>query len=439
MAEFHCSGYTLVDNERLVKNVSRQSLPSSEEEMKAEEEFLVELSRYVEDRLQAEFSMIPIPIPDTDSPVKTTILATSNWTTAAKILVVVQNSSGSILGIFSRTLCKKEGISHGSIIPFVQRAVTEGYAVIILRPNTNSIVEHDPITHRIVSKLPIIGSESPEIHVLYVLENILPQAENATHIALLGYGNGASLCKYMVSRQIVRSKEDGHSEVNRIRALITIEASHIIEEDDPADVKELIDRIAINLECDSVPRGYKLGISSRKLGCKCISLGLPRGEAEIQNVASSIYLAIDPVFEYMRLAESVEDVSQAFAIHMAQTNGHDPATAESEGTVNIASLPPQVTAAIGPPPTNRRGSVVPGGNFFTKLFGGSAVESASPVVTTKKSDTRTKREGEEDKLTVSDFDLLKVVGQGAFGKVRQIKTTTTTTTLCLPGVCMDYG
>lgn len=260
------------------------------------------------------------------------------------------------------------------------------------------------------------------IHVLYVLENILPQAENATHIALLGYGNGASLCKYMVSRQIVRSKEDGHSEVNRIRALVTIEASHIIEEDDPADVKEFIDRIAVDLECDQVPRGYRLGISSRKLGCKCISLGLPSGETEIQNVASSIFLAIDPVFEYLRIAESVENVSQEFAIRMAQNNGFDPATAEAEGTVNAESVLSALTVAAEPAPANRRGSVVPGGNFFTKLFGGGSGEVSSPVATsTKRTTSSVKREGEEDKLTVGDFDLLKVVGQGAFGKVMLVR------------------
>jgi tRNA A-37 threonylcarbamoyl transferase component Bud32 len=433
MAEFCCAGYTLVDGERLVKNPLRASMPSTEDEVRAEEEFLAELSRYVEARLQAEFGMIHINIPDTDTPgeAKTTILATSNWTNASKLLLITQNSSGSILGVFSRTLCKKEGLSKGSILPYVSRAVSEGYEVLILRPNTNSVVEYEPGSRRVLSKCPIRGSESPEIHALYVLENIIPQAENVRHIALLGYGNGASLCKYIVSRQLVRSKEDGQSEVNRISAMITIEASHIIEVDDTVEEKQFVDRIAINLECDAIPRGYKLGISSRKLGCRCLSLGLPSGQSEIQNVASSIYLAIDPVFEYLRIAETVENSSNAFAEAFARSNGHDPASATAEGTVDAEQLFSQVAitpATESSTPNNRRGSVVPGGNFFTKLFGPRADDASSPQTTNiKKSSSSSnsavsaKKEGEEDKLDVTDFDLLKVVGQGAFGKVMLVR------------------
>jgi hypothetical protein len=429
MAEFTCPGYTLVDGERLVKNPLRGSMPTNEDEVREEEEFLGELSRYVEARLQSDFGMIPITIPDTDSPAdaRTTVLATANWTNAQKLLVIMQNSSGSILGVFSRTLCKKEGLSKGSILPYVARAVSEGYDILILRPNTNSVVELDPETRRVISKTPIRGSESPEIHALYVLENIIPQAENVRHIALLGYGNGASLCKYILSRQLVRSKEDGQSEINRIKAMVTIEASHIIEVDDTVEEKQLVDKIAINLECDAVPRGYRLGISSRKLGCRCLSLGLPTGQTEIQNVASSIFLAIDPVFEYLRITETTEQCSAAFAEAFARTNGHDPAAAVAEGTVNADQLfasVANVAISAEPAQSNRRGSVVPGGNFFTKMFGpkedvpGSVKKSNS---TASSGNSSTPREGGEDKLDVNDFDLLKVVGQGAFGKVMLVR------------------
>ena len=59
-----------------------------------------------------------------------------------------------------------------------------------------------------IKKIPIEGSETPEIHALGVWETIIPKAENCKHIALLGLGNGASLCKDIYLRQMVRSKED---------------------------------------------------------------------------------------------------------------------------------------------------------------------------------------------------------------------------------------
>ncbi len=79
-----------------------------------------------------------------------------------------------------------------------------------------------------MKKIPIEGSETPEIHALGVWETIIPKAENCKHIALLGLGNGASLCKDIYLRQMVRSKED-NSKKNIIKAFITIEASQILD------------------------------------------------------------------------------------------------------------------------------------------------------------------------------------------------------------------
>jgi hypothetical protein len=52
--------------------------------------------------------------------------------------------------------------------------------------------------------------------------------------------------------------------------------------------------------------------------------------------------------------------------------------------------------------------------FLSRLFfGDKAAGGASPA---GKNSASGKEEGEE-KLTVADFDLLKIVGKGAFGKV----------------------
>jgi hypothetical protein len=56
----------------------------------------------------------------------TTILACSNWINAKKLLLIIQNSSGSQMGIFSRSICIDEGISKGSMIPYVERAIANG-------------------------------------------------------------------------------------------------------------------------------------------------------------------------------------------------------------------------------------------------------------------------------------------------------------------------
>ena len=131
-----------------------------------------------------------------------------------------------------------------------------------------------------IKKIPIEGSETPEIHALGVWETIIPKAENCKHIALLGLGNGASLCKDIYLRQMVRSKED-NSNKNIIKAFITIEASQILDRllthslarshthllnpsDDGADIKAIFKDMAINMECNTAPAGYRLGYLQEK-------------------------------------------------------------------------------------------------------------------------------------------------------------------------------
>ena len=410
--EFSHPLYHLEDNDRIVRNQDAPPKITIAEN----EEISNELFRYVEAKLVNDYHFIYIPVPDTDDTTteKTSVLASSNWLTSSKLLLIVQNASGSQMGIFSRSTCFEQGISKGSMIPYVERAKKAGYAIIILRPNTNSITELDPITGKVIKKTTIIGSESPEIHALYVLENIIPQAESLTHIALLGYGHGAILCKDILLRQMVLSKSDGRSEINRIKALVTIEASTIIEEDDPSDVRAAINDMAVNMECNSAPKGYQLTYRKAKLGCTSISLGLPPGRSEVANVAAGISLAIDMVFDYLVTAQTVTKACPPFVYNVAKANGHDPNTAEIKVSPVVEDQPivdtPTSTKALSRTTSNTsntstsettRKSV----SIFSRIFKGKAKDSgaSSPAA--------------EPKLTVNDFDLLKVVGKGAFGKV----------------------
>jgi hypothetical protein len=310
--------YQLVNNDKIVRKPGAPPLTFEEEE-----ELMNYIGKYVEETLALKYGFVSIPIPDDDSPEQTSIMASSNWQTAQKMLLIIQNASGSMIGMFSRSICLKDGFSKGSMFPYVERAMSEGYAVLILRPNTNSIVETDPVTRKVKSKKPIIGSESPEFHALYVLENIIPMA-TASHIAFLGYGNGASLCKEMLLKQMVNSMDNGRNEANKIKAFCTIEASVIIEEDDAQDFRSVINSIAVNMETSITPRGYRLAYRKKKLGCTSLSLGLPPGRDEVMNVAEALSIAVDPVFQYFKIAETDATPSAKFAKSMAASHGHDP-------------------------------------------------------------------------------------------------------------------
>jgi len=426
MATFHHPSYRLVDGDKIERLKSAPSKVS----MAENEEISNELFRYVEAKIVHDFGFVSIPVPDSDESVETTsILASSDWLTASKLLLIVQNSSGSQMGVFSRSICFDEGISKGSMIPYIERAIGSGYAVLILRPNTNSVSVYDTTTGKLLKKTPIIGSETPEIHALYVLENIIPQAENLTHIALLGYGNGASLCKDILLRQMVRSKADGQSEVNRIKAFITIEASTILEEDDAGDIKTTLNDMAINMECSTAPKGFRLTYRKAKLGCTSISLGLPPGKTEVQNVAASISLAIDMVFNYLITAQAVSKASRTFAFNIAKENGHDPVSAEmtvnpNADEVEAVDIAKPMASPVSPVVSKpeKSGGIFKriSSNFLGTSSSSKDINNSKGTASSQSTKTEEKVEVEEAKLTVADFDLLKVVGKGAFGKVNHI-------------------
>lgn len=311
----------------------------------------------IESFLTQRLSFTILCIPSGESLHNASILVSKDWTAATKLLMIINNGVGASLGIFSRL---DIGIAQESAIPFVKRALDDGYGVLILRTKAYSAVDTDKNSQTDV--IAISGSETPKVHVLYVYENIFPLARKAEHVALLSYGQGASLCKELLLSEV--SRKDPRRQT--IKAFLSIEATSIVKDSDPIELKCLIKRIAINLECNLAPRGYRLMHRLQSLGCVSLSLGLPHEQLEVQSVDSVVGLAMDPVIQYLRISEMCENPSSAFAVALALDNSVDPLNAE--------------------------------------IF----MESLSANVSKSR---------EEVDVSVEDFDLLTVVGKGAFGKV----------------------
>lgn len=76
------------------------------------------------------------------------------------------------------------------MLTYIDKARKAGYAVMILRPNTNSATisnTSDSSSNNIAGeKIFIKGSESPEIHALYVWENFICKCDNIKMVSLLG-------------------------------------------------------------------------------------------------------------------------------------------------------------------------------------------------------------------------------------------------------------
>jgi serine/threonine protein kinase len=386
MVTFNSNFYELVDDNLLHKKKPFGSAAD-------ENSVMVELARYVEASIIEKYNFSEFIIPDSnelnDIPTSS-VLVSNKFDEKDELLIICINQSGSQMGIFSRTMCFDEGLNKGTMIPYVKRAIDNNYGVIILRPNTNTVGLPG-------KKVPIPGSESPEIHALCAWENVVTQC-SAKRIMLFGYGNGAHLCHEL----FLKSTLSG--DFNIVDSIVTVEASQLAEKDDPDDIKQALTQIAVNFEsCATSPRGYDLRYRRNRLGCVSLSLGLPKGVQEVTNVAISASAAVEDTFRFFTLAA---DLKTGMITHFHKINAQ---LCGIEDVNNAVTTTAPTTDFVEPVQQKKKAAVEPPKpkGIFGWMFGGGGETAQS--------------NDDPNNLAVSDFDLLKIVGKGAFGKVMLVR------------------
>lgn len=418
MAQFKSAFYTL-EGDKLKPTAEAGKMKNADHDS-----VMQDLSKYVEDKIEYDFQFSKIAIPPmaTEGTAPSAdILVSQDWTEKEKLLIFVQNQSGGYIGIWSRSLCFDQGLARGTMIPYISKALKNDFGVMILRPNTNSI-----INSKTGKKEPIVGSETPEIHALCVWENVIPMANNVKSINFISYGNGATLCHDLFLKSTLDHRYD------MVTGIACIEASAFGEKDDPTDIKNKLQSIAVNFECSKpCPRGSHMQFRDERLGCSSLSMGLPDGDTDVVNVAVSAYMALDPVFDFLNLVgkaakelrnggdgslisrRTVPTFRTKFAKKCKLINDENPNPLSAVITVNPdggndLDSPVKAPSAA---PTTPGGTAKPG--FFSSLFGSSKGADGGNAMPSKPTKPK--------ELSTDDFDMLKIVGKGAFGKVLLVK------------------
>ena len=87
---------------------------------------------------------------------------TIRYALTGNLLSMFDYKVGSKPGIWSRSLCLSHGLKAGSMLDGIRHALTCGYAVCVLNPNTNSVAIPGSAT-----RIPIANSFSPEVNPTY--------------------------------------------------------------------------------------------------------------------------------------------------------------------------------------------------------------------------------------------------------------------------------
>ncbi|KAG3163882.1 hypothetical protein PI126_g5361 [Phytophthora idaei] len=361
---------------------------------------------------------------DTDEP-RCIFHTSKNFSVAEKLLVFVCSFRGLSCGIWSRSVLLKDGVRVGSMLPYFQKAIAAGYGVLVMNPNMNTqlMVTQDGT----VEKMPIRGSSNAEDHCDHVWRNyIFPSAAHKVHFIAYGYGG------VLVTQLIAKYRYELKS---RLGNVAFIESSHKIDPSWNSGFKRFFSQHSISWSRSNFPLNTELSRdatafatsggpsgtgtttssddafsatspSSRSpkspsaaqltgFGCICLSAGPCEGANEspaytTKEVLDTVFafLASPTPYEFqrraareLRLNTLLEEQQQARTKPPSAHNGQD------------IGRPPRDQ------PRSRKQSV------YDTVLGGAA------------GGARELKPREYDSLAIDDFDLLRVVGRGAFGKV----------------------
>ncbi|XP_064452448.1 cotranscriptional regulator ARB2A isoform X4 [Mirounga angustirostris] len=108
------------------------------------------ITKYVYELLEKDCNLkkISIPVDATESEPKSFIFMSEDALTNPQKLMVLIHGSGVVrAGQWARRLIINEDLDSGTQIPFIKRAMDEGYGVIVLNPNENYIEVEKPKIH----------------------------------------------------------------------------------------------------------------------------------------------------------------------------------------------------------------------------------------------------------------------------------------------------
>lgn len=109
------------------------------------------------------------------------IFATTDFSYNPKLLVIIQGTGQVQAGMWSRSACINGSLDEGSMLPYVQIAIKEGYAVLIMNPN----VRTDASTG-----LPVDEFNSMEKHALHVWKEVVMLYSPAKEIDIVAHSMG---------------------------------------------------------------------------------------------------------------------------------------------------------------------------------------------------------------------------------------------------------
>jgi len=184
--------------------------------------------------LESKAGLVKTWVGEENEEYRSFVFASPDLRTNSDKLLILINGAGAVRGgQWSRKLIINNGLDEGSMLGYIERAKSAGYAVLVM--NTN---------HNRVGKNSIPGSETPVTHARTVWEQFVTGSPSK-FIAVVAHSYGGIVAVDLAEKFKLDLME-------RVGAfLLTDSVHHKLTDDD--SVNEKLQRIGINYVCSKAP------------------------------------------------------------------------------------------------------------------------------------------------------------------------------------------
>ncbi|KXS14407.1 hypothetical protein M427DRAFT_57582 [Gonapodya prolifera JEL478] len=153
------------------------------------------VAKAIESRLEDRgLRRIVLPVGSPEDQPHSYIFATDNVTSHTGHLMVLVPGSNIRVGQWARKIVMNDSVYRGSVLEYVDRAISDGYALLVLNTNGNSWTDAAGAVHRV----PHNGS--PVQHLAYVWDNIIAPSPASSIFIVAHSAGGAHTVDMIESR-----------------------------------------------------------------------------------------------------------------------------------------------------------------------------------------------------------------------------------------------
>jgi len=226
------------------------------------------ISKHIISVMKTQFKMQELNLPTVDDrkDLVGIFMKPDIFSNTSKLLVILPGAGDAWVGQWASTLCMTRSLNEGSILPYIEIAITEGYSVVVANPNLNCY----PVSMR---------TKLYTHHVSNLWDQIISKS-TAANIFIAAHSYGGIMSAYLLNTKV-------WDFMIKVKAIALADSVHQLEDIDETESKrEFFMEKSLNWVNNSEPIGTSIDIIN---GSVCVSSGAERHECVPGAIVTEIF------------------------------------------------------------------------------------------------------------------------------------------------------